>query len=171
MSRTLPGQGSATVAKVATRPAYLLRLALENGSPAVDMLAATWDSTITWNSETWIASGIEVKNLTRSACTIEFPLGENEPWLAPINVGGTRGRSIQIYQHYTDTTASPQAWAVLMFTGVMDMATITDKITVTAQEKSRATSFPPESVDQPKFTHFLTSGSVIVWGGGTITVR
>jgi hypothetical protein len=171
MSRTLPGQGSATVAKAATRPAYLVRLALENGSPSVDMLASTWDSTISWNAETWIASGVEVKNLTRSGCTIEFPLGENDPWLAPINAGGTRGRSVQIYQHYTDTTASPQAWAVLMFTGVLDSAVMGDKITVSALEKSRSTSFPPETVDQPKFKHLLTPGTVIVWGGGTITVR
>jgi hypothetical protein len=171
MSRILPGQGSATIAKAATRPAYLVRLALENGSPSVDMLAATWDSTISWNAETWIASGIEVKNLTRAAVSLEFPIGENDPWLAPILAGGTRGRSVQIYQHYTDTTASPQAWAVLMFTGIMDGASITNSIMVSAMEKSTVTTFPPESVDQPKFNYLLTSGTIIIWGGGTITVR
>jgi hypothetical protein len=169
--RFLPGEGSATVAKAATRPAYLLRLAFENESPQTDMLACTWDADISWNAETWSASGVEVKNLARAAATLEFPIGENDPWLTPIMAGGTRGRAIQIYQHYTDLTASPQAWAVLMFTGVMDSAVITDKIRVSAMEKARATSFPPESIDQPKFNHFLTSGSIIVWGGGTLTVR
>jgi hypothetical protein len=171
MSRSLPAPIGTAIVKAATRPAYLLRLALENGSPATDMLAATWDSDILWNGETWSASGIEVKNLSRTACTIEFPLGENDPWAAVIRASGVLNRAVSIYQHYTDLAESPQAGAELMFTGVMDQAVWSDKITVPALEKSRVTSFPPESVDQPKFNYFLTSGAVIVWGGGVLTVR
>ena len=171
MSRSLDAPIGTAIVKAATRPAYLLRLAFENGSPAADMLAATWDSDISWNGETWSASGIEVKNLSRAACTIEFPLGENDPWAAVIRSGGVLNRSVMIYQHYTDLSASPQAGAELMFTGILDQAVWSDKIVVPAMEKSRVTSFPPESIDQPKFNYLLTSGTVIVWGGGILTVR
>jgi len=171
MSRTLAAPIGTATAKAATRPAYLLRLALENGSPAVDMLAATWSDDISWNGETWSASGIEVKNLTRAACSIEFPLGENDTWSSVIKAGGVRNRAVSIYLHYTDETQSPQANAELIFTGIMDTVAWTDKIVVSAKEKSRVIGFPPESVDDPKFTYLLTSGRVIVWGGGVITVR
>ena len=173
MSRTLPAPVTAAIAKAATRPAYLLHILFtaDGASPTIERRAATWDSAINWNGQTWAASGIDVKNLSRSACNIEFPLGESDPWLALILANGVRGFTVNIYQHYTDLAESPQAGAVLMFTGIMDASVFTDKIIVSAQEKSRVTSFPPESVDQPKFNYLLTSGSVIVWGGGILTVR
>jgi hypothetical protein len=140
-------------------------------SPTIERRAATWDSDIPYGGETYIASGIEVRSLSRTACTIEFPLGENDPWADLIKDNGVLGFAVTIYQHYTDLTASPQAGAELMFTGIMDQAVWVDKITVPAQEKSRVTSFPPESVDQPKFNYLIPSGTVIVWGGGILTAR
>ena len=173
MSRPLPTTVTTAIAKNATRPAYLLHISFTavGASPTIERRAATWDSDIAWNGETWAASGIDVKNLSRTACQIEFPLGENDPWLDLILANGVRGFAVNIYQHYTDLSESPQAGAVLMFTGIMDQSVWTDKIVVSAQEKSRVTSFPPESIDQPKFKHLLTSGAVIVWGGGILTVR
>ena len=136
-----------------------------------EMRAATWDTDITWSAEVWSASGIKVSNLSPVACTLEFPTGEDDPWLALVMADGVRGREVKIYQHYTDETASPQADAVLMFTGIMDEATITDKIRVSVLEKSRTISFPPESVEQPKFNYLLKSGTVIPFNGKTIVVR
>ncbi|GAG29433.1 unnamed protein product [marine sediment metagenome] len=131
--------------------------------------AATWADNISWDGETWEASGIEVRNLTSKGVTLEFPLAD---WKALIRADGTGGRSISIYEHYTDITASPQtADAVLMFSGVMDAAAWTDKIVVSAVEKSRVTSFPPESVEAPKFTYLLKSGQRIMWVGDTVVVR
>ena len=173
MSRNLPATVSTAIAKAATRPAFLVHLLFTatGASPTIERRAATWDSDIPWNGEIWSASGIEVKNLSRTACTIEFPLGENDPWADLIRDNGVLGFAVSIYQHYTDLAESPQTGAELVFIGEMDDAIWTDKITVPAQEKSRVTSFPPESVDQPKFNYLLASGTVIVWGGGILTVR
>ena len=169
--RTLPTTVTTSITQDATRPAYLLRLGFSNSSPMTETLAATWDSNIIWNGETWLASGVQVKNLTRTSVSLEFPLGENDPWLDIIKVSGTRGRSIKIYQHYTDLTASPQAGAVFMFTGIMDQESMEGSIKVSAQEKSRVTSFPPESVGPDKFNFLLKSGEVIDWNGTTLKVR
>jgi len=171
MSRTLPATVSTAIAKDATRPAYLLRLGFSAASPIGETLAATWGSNISWNGETWLASGIEVRNLNRAAATLEFPLGASDPWLALVTSAGVRGRSVQIYEHYTDTTQSPQTGAVLLFTGIMDDAVMSDSIVVRANEKSRATSFPPEVVGPPKFTYLLKPGDTIEWSGVTIVVR
>ncbi len=164
--RTLPTTVSTAIDKAATRPAYLIRIGF-----ATEKRAATWDSNISWNAETWTASGIEVKNLSRIAAILEFPLGVNDPWLALFHAENARGIAINIYQHYTDLTSSPQADAVLMFTGIMDEAVMTDKIRVSVQEKSRVIAFPPDSVGPPKFTHLLKSGTTITWSGDTIKVR
>ncbi|MCH8844545.1 MAG: hypothetical protein IID61_16415 [SAR324 cluster bacterium] len=127
---------------------------------------------IDWNSETWIDSGIEVFNLTRTAGSIEFPLSTDDPWLSLILNEGTRGRSISIYEHYTDLTVSPQvADAVLIFTGVMDEPVFTDVIKLSIIESSQAKTFPPDSVDTPVFTHLLQHGDRIDWGIDTIVVN
>ena len=171
MSRTLPGTVSGAIVKAATRPAYLLRFSFSSASPMVETLVATWDSNISWNGETWLASGVEVKNLSRTAASITMPTGTADPWLAILAADGFRGRQVQIYMHYTDLTASPQAGAVLVFTGIMNEANITDKISLSVQEKSRAISFPPESMGPPKFNYFLQSGTTIEWAGKTVVVR
>ena len=171
MSRSLSTTIATAIAKDATRPVFLVRLDISADSPMTEMRAATWDTDIPWNGEVWSASGIRVRNLSRLACTLEFPTGEDDPWLALVMADGVRGREVNIYQHYTDDTVSPQSDAELIFTGIMDEVTITNKIVVSVLEKSRTITFPPESVEQPKFNYLLQSGTVIAFNGKTIVVR
>ena len=171
MSRTLPATVSTAIAKAATRPAWLLRFSVSTASPIGETLAATWDSNISWNGETWLASGVEVRNLTRTRATVELPLGSGDPWLNLINTQGLRGKQLQIYEHYTDETQSPQAGAVLMFTGIMDTVTMANKATVQVVEISQAIQYPLESVTTDKFTFLLKTGTSIEWSGDTIVVR
>lgn len=167
MTRTVSSAISTATGKAATRPVYLLRLGF-----SAEVKAATWDSDISWNSETWILSGIEVKNLTRTGGIIELPLTTDDPWLSLILNEGTRGRSVSIYSHYTDVSVSPVAAdAVLIFTGVMDEPEFTNVIKLSVIESSRAKAFPPGSVDQPTFTHLLDPGDRIDWGVDTILVK
>jgi len=166
MSRTTNTTILTAIAKDATRPAYLIRIGF-----ATEKRAATWDSDISFNGETWTASGIEVGNLSRASVSLDFPLGDGDPWMALFHAENARGIVVNIYQHYTDLTSSPQTGAILMFTGIMDEAVMTDKIKVSVQEKSRVISFPPDSVGPPKFTHFLQSGTTITWAGDTLKVR
>ena len=171
MSRLDSTTITTAIAKDDTIPAFLLEMAISADSPMTTMRAATWDTDIPWNGETWTASGILVKNISRTACTLEFPLGADDPWLAIIMDDGLRGREVSIYQHYTDETSSPQTDAVLIFTGIMDDVVLSDRARVSVQEKSRTITFPPESVEQPKFNYLLPSGTVITFDGKQILVR
>ena len=166
MSRTLSATLSTATSKTATRPVYLLRMGF-----ASEVRAATWGSAITWNSESWIASGAEVDNLDKSGARLRFPIGESDPWMALILNEGTRGRSLQIYTHYTDATASPQADAELVFTGLMDEATITDSITVTAIESAENKGFPSGEIGPPNMNYLPESGTTIAWGTDTLVVE
>jgi len=164
--RSLSPTVAAASKKDATQPIYLLRLGF-----SADIEAATWDQDISWDGQTWIASGIEVKNLTLTGGSIEFPLSTDDIWLGLILDEGTRDRSVDIYAHYTDAALSPQTDADLIFTGVLDEPVFTDKIRCTVIESSQAKKFPPDSIDIDVFTHLLPSGTRIDWQGETIVVN
>lgn len=166
MSRTLPTTVTAAIASDATRPIYLVEMAFD-----VTSRAATWDTGINWGGYAWAASGIQIKGLSASGARMVMPTGEDDPWLALVLNEGTRDRAINIYEHHTDATSSPQSDAVLVFTGIMDAVSIADKITVTLIESSRSKTFPALSVDQPTFTYLMTSGDTIVWGSDVIMVN
>ena len=81
MSRTLQATVQTAIGKNATRPAYLLKLGLSDASPISTTYATTWDSNIVWGGDTYLASGIEVRNLTSTGCLVEFPNGSSDPGL------------------------------------------------------------------------------------------
>ena len=165
MSRTLPTTVSSAIAKATTKPVYLIHMGFNS-----IVRAATWDASILWDGVTWAASGVEIKGLNAGGARMHMPTGAADPWLGLVLNDGTRNRTISIYEWHEDTTASPQTDAVLIFVGIMDETTITDKITITLIESSRAKSFPALTIDQPVFTHLMTSGDTINWGADVITV-
>lgn len=166
MSRTLPTTVSAAIASDATRPIYLVEFGFDT-----TQRAATWDSNITWNGQTWSASGVSVSRLTPRDCTVKLPTGEDDGWLALVMSDGVRGRTISIYEHHYDAASSPQTDAVLVFIGIMDSVTIGDNIELRVLESSRAKTFPPGSIDEPTFTHLLKPGTEIAWGNDKIKVN
>ena len=163
MSRTLPATVSSAIAKATTKPVYLVQMGFNSLA-----WVATWDASILWNGVTWAASGVEIKGLNAGGARMHMPT--SDLWLGLVLNDGTRNRPISIYEWHEDTTASPQTDAVLIFVGIMDETTITDKITITLIESSRAKSFPALTIDQPVFTHLMTSGDTINWGADVITV-
>ena len=165
MSRTLSSTISSAITATATRPIYLVEMGFDTVTRV-----ATWDSLISWGGYSWSASGVSVKGLNSSGTRLMLPNGADDPWLSLVLNQGTRDRTISIWEHHRDESSSPQEDAVLVFTGIMDEASITDKIMVSVLDTSRAKTFPVDSVDQPKFTHLMTSGDTIVWGNKTITV-
>jgi hypothetical protein len=167
MSRTLSSTVSTAITQNPTKPVYLLRIGF-----SLESLACTWGSNISWNSENWVASGIEVKNLTARGATLEFPNGEDDAWLALILNESTRDRPISIYEFHTDYSTSPHGTdAVLVFTGIMDEAEITENIKVTVIESSQARQFPPDSIGPPVFNFLPVAGTRIVWGDDVIEVK
>ena len=166
MPRTLPVPVAGAIVKDATTPVYLLEMGFSS-----TVRAATWDTAISWNGLNWIASGIEVANLSDTQARLKFPNGKADPWLALVLNEGVRGRSISIYEHHTDLASSPQTGAVLLFTGIMDELSITQDISLTIIESSQAKTFPPTSIDRPIYNYLLTTGLVLVWGPDKIVVN
>jgi hypothetical protein len=166
MSRPLPTTVSAAITADATRPVYLIEFGFDT-----TQRAATWDADITWNGQTWSASGVQVTRLTSKDCSVKLPAGADDGWLALVMSDGVRGRTINIYEHHYDSASSPQTDAVLVFSGIMDDAQIGSEISLRVLESSRAKTFPPTSMDEPTFTHLLTPGTTIKWGTDTIKVN
>lgn len=167
--RTIPSTLTTAIAKDVTQPVYLIRASF--GNPPDEYRFATWAAAITWNGEPWIASGAKVSNLSPAGAVLQLPNGTSDPWLALILNNPIRNLPISIYEHYTDTAASPQADAVLIFTGIMDQAVIDKQIKITVLESSQARSFPADSIDRPIFNHLLNSGDTINWGSDTVIVN
>ena len=167
MSRTLPTTVASAVQLTATQPKYLLDLAFSSGT----VYAATWGADVSYNGQTYVSSGLEVSRLNDSSATLKFPNGTSDPWLSLVLNDGTRGVAISIYSHQYDATASPQSDAVLVFTGIMDEADISDEdVTVKVIAASAAKRVPPTPIDQPTFTYLPQAGTVISWGNDKLTV-
>jgi hypothetical protein len=164
MTRTVSSTTSAAVAQDVTKPVYLIRMGW-----VTEVRSATWAENISWDSETWTASGLSVKGLDSDGGTLMMPLGDDDPWLDLVVDENQRNRTIQVYEHQTDYTASPVVSdATLIFEGFMDQATIGDEIQVTLIENKKHKSFPPTSIDRPIYNWLLTTGTKIVWRGGII---
>jgi hypothetical protein len=166
MSRTLSATISSAISSQATRPIYLIEMGF-----STTVRAATWDQDITWGGYSWVASGITLSNLSANGTRMEFPTGTSDPWLALALNEGTRNTTVSIYEHHYDATASPQTDAVLVFTGIMDEVTLSDRMSVSVIESSASKAFPAQSVDLPTFSYLMTPGDQIVWGNQTITVN
>ena len=167
MTRTVSATISIAVAQETTRPIYLIRMGW-----ATPVLVATWDQTITWNAETWVASGLTVSNLSGSGGTLDMPNGDTDPWLALVMGEIPRNRTIQIYEHHTNYTVSPAVSdAVEIFAGYMDETTIGNSIRMNLIESATKKGFPPTSIDRPTYTYLLPSGLRIQWGNDVVTVQ
>ena len=166
MTRTVSATITTAIAQETTRPIYLIRMGW-----ATPVLAATFDQTITWNSETWVSSGLAVSNLTGSGGILEMPNGDSDPWLALVMSEIPRTRTIQIYEHQTNYTASPVVSdAVEIFAGVMDQAVIGSSISVSLIESATKKGFPPGSIDRLTYTWLLSSGTRLQWGADVVIV-
>jgi len=161
MSRTLPATVDSAVDSDQPRPVYLVQMGLTTTTRA-----ATWDQSIVWNGLTWASSGIEITNISASGARLKISFGDNDGWLSRVlDVDkGVRGRQILIYEHHTDTTASPQTDAVLVFSGIMDDVSVADDISITCIDDSQVKGFPPTAIDRPKYNFLLEPGDRIRWG-------
>lgn len=167
MSRTLSATVSAAVAEETTQPVYLIDMAWDT-----PVKAATWDTNISWNGDTWIASGLHVTGLSANGGSLIMPKGDSDPWLALVMGEIPRNRTISVYEYHTDFTVSPNVSdAQLLFSGYMDGAVIGTSIRVTLIESAIKKAFPPTDIDRPIYTHLLSSGTVLRYGNDVVTVQ
>lgn len=168
MTRTVSGIIAAAVAQDTTTPVYLIRMAW-----AVEQRIATWDTNISWNSETWTASGASVKkDLSAERGTLNLPNGDGDPWLNLVQTEIARNRVVQIYEYHTSTASPAGSDAELLFDGRMDGSTVTRRgITINVIEGRTNKGFPPTSIGPPVYTHLLPVGTRLFWGPDVITVN
>ena len=166
MTRSTSSTVSTAVALNPTKPIYLIRMGF-----SVEQRIATWNASISWNSETWAASGAAVSSLNGSTGMIELPLDDSEAWLALVLNEAPAGKTITIYEHHTDTSASPVASdAVSIFVGIMDEMQIDNRIKIQLLESSNAKGFPFTSIDRPTYNYLPQSGTRITWGTDYVVV-
>lgn len=153
-----------------TRPIGLIRMAW-----ATERRVATWDQDISWNSEVWSASGAFIDGpIGPDGGVLVLPNGDGDPWLNLEHTEIARGRAIEVYAHYTDFDASPQAAdAEMIFKGIMDEANVTraGAIEIQLLESRQAKVFPASSILPGTYNHLLPKGMHLQWGDQVIVVN
>lgn len=172
MSKTVSGIIDAAVSQKTTTPVYLIDMGWDIASPDVTRRIATWDTDITWNSQTWTASGATVKGLSVERGRLILPNGDGDPWLALVNGQLARDRDIDIYEHHT-STASPQGSdAVLLFSGRMDGVVIDGlKISINLLNGRANKAFPQGGLNPPTYNYLLPVGTKLYFNNEIVTVN
>ena len=168
MTRSLSATSIAATNLDHTRPIYLIRMAW-----ATPRLVATWGANISWNAETWTASGAEIQGVNANGGRLELPMGDADPWLGLVQSEIARGRAIIVYEYHTNFGVSPYASdAEAVFSGVMDDAEISyNKIRIGLIESATNKSFPPTSIGPTTYNWLLPKGTRLFWGPDIVTVE
>jgi len=167
MTRTVSSIISAAVAQDITTPVYLIYMAWDT-----PVRIAVWDQNITWNSQTWTASGAGIKSLSADRGTLTLPNGDGDPWLALVNSEVPLDRVIEIYEHHTSTGSPAGSDAVLVFSGRMDGATIAGvEISINLVEGRTNKGFPASSIGPPTYNFLLPKGTKLYWINDVLTVN
>ena len=172
MSRSVSAVTSVALAQDTTRPIYLIRMGWTAASPDVTRRIATWDTDLSWNSETWTASGAEVSSLSPGGGTLQLPNGDADPWLSLVTTQIPRGRAIDIYEYHTSWGSPSGSDAEHIFSGLMDDCEITpSKITIGFIDGLLNKVFPVTSIDPTVYTHLLATGQRLYWGPDIVMVE
>jgi len=168
MTRTVSAVVAAAVAQHATKPVYLIWMDWDAASPTPPYRVATWDTNISWNSQTWVASGAQVDGLDISGGTLRLPM--DGPWLSLVMGQVPRERDIEIYEYHTSTASPSGSDAELVFAGMMDEASITNQgIRINLIEGRRNKVFPPTDIGPSTYNYLLPKGTRLFWGGDVVT--
>lgn len=172
MTKTVSAIISAAVSQKTTTPVYLIDMGWDIASPDVTRRIATWDTDITWNSQTWTASGAAVKNLSVERGRLILPNGDGDPWLALVNSQVARDRNIDIYEHHTSTASPSGSDAVLLFSGRMDGAVIDGiNISINLLEGRANKAFPPSVLQIGTYNYLLPVGTKLYFKDEILTVN
>jgi hypothetical protein len=172
MTRTVSAVVSAAVAQDATQPIYLIRMGWALSSPDVNRRIATWAADITWNSETWSASGADVRSLSPAGGTLLLPNGDTDPWLGLVSTEVARGRTIDIYEYHTSTASPAGSDATQLFSGLMDAVDITPvDIVISFIDNLLNKRFPPTSITPSVYTELLSAGQRLYWGPDVVMIE
>lgn len=173
MSRTLSTVSTNATNQDATRPIYLIEIEnWSNTSPLTTTRICTWDTNISWNSQTWVASGAQIDRIGISGGTLELPNGDSDPWLAIVGNYGTRDITVTVYEHHTYTGSPMGSDATQVFSGIMDGDELTESgFQISLVEGKRNKGFPPTSINRSEYSYLLPKGTRIFWGPDIVNVN
>jgi len=134
---------------------------------------ATYDANISWDSQTWTASGAECQSISPQGGTLLLPIGTGLPWVGLCKDEKARNRAILVYEYHTDFEASPRVSdATQVFAGTMDDVSATLKgVRITLREGRKHKKFPPGNIEPPTYNFLLATGQRLFWGPDVITVE
>ena len=172
MTRTVAATTTAAVAQETTQPVYLIRMGWDVQSPDVERRVATWDTDISWNSETWTASGAKIQSINARGGSLMLPNGDADPWLDLLVNQGCRGKTLQIYEYQTSTGSPAGSNAEELFQGTMDASQITNKaIKITFISSLLSKTFPHTTINNDDYPYLLSTGARLYWGPDVIRVH
>lgn len=172
MTRTVAASTTVAVGQETTQPIYLIRMGWDVQSPDVERRVATWDTDISWNSETWTASGAKIQSINPSGGNLVLPNGDGDPWLDLIVNQGQRGKTLQVYEYQTSWGSPAGSNAEELFLGTMDASQITKNgIRITFVSALLNKSFPHTTITNEEYPYLLTTGARIYWGPDVIRVQ
>jgi hypothetical protein len=174
MTRDTSSDTQTAVAQKVTTPPLLIFM--DWASP---LRVATWDSDITWNAQTWIASGVRGENINSTGGQLILPNDTDFSVSPQVNFWLDRiaedplDLAVQVYQYNINKTVSP--WisdAEEIFNGIMDRSEVTLRgIRIRLVESRQAKAFPPTSIEPPVYNWLLDIGDRLHWGTDIITVN
>lgn len=162
--RALSGATLSEIVKPITRPINLIEIVFA----AVTYRLST-GPTVTWNAQTWIASGAKVENLQSLVGgamdgRISLPNTDNAA-SALVLVDGVADRVCRIYQLYGDGPYSVGD-EIKLFEGVCDNAEIDlDRVVINITTERRLSETAPRIYFEAFCTRLPPAGTVISWGG------
>jgi len=172
MTRTVSAVLAAAVAQHATTPRYLIYMAWDAASPTPLYRIATWDQNISWNAQTWTASGASIQGLDANGGTLHLPVGSTDPWLSLVMGQIPRDRAIEVYEYHTSTGSPSGSDAEMVFAGFMDEAVITSSgIRISLIEGRTNKGFPPTSIGPSTYNWLIPKGQRLFWGPDIVTVE
>jgi hypothetical protein len=174
MTRSTSSDTQTAVAQNVTTPPLLIYMEWSS-----TLRIATWDTDITWNSQTWTKSGARGENINTAGGTLIVPNDTDFSVSPHVNFWLDRiaedplDRAIQIYQYNINKTVSPWVGAAEeIFNGIMDRAEVrVNGIRISLIESRQVKKFPPSSIEPPTYNWLLDVGDRLFWGDDIVTVN
>ena len=166
MARTLTAAQATEVAKtVGARPGYLVELGF-----ASTLRLTSFESTVTWNSQSWVASGVRVSGITHGAGSAQqarITLPDTDgAYFAVVRADGLDDRTAKIWSVHGGPASYALTDPVQLFDGYMDGAPeMAERITISLTTQGNRTMFTPRNRIAPQLFNYLPAhGEKRRWG-------
>ncbi len=172
MSRSPTAGQAAELAKtVGARPGYLVELGFDTV-----LRMTSFESSVTWNSQTWTAEGISVSGIKhegRSGQTARITLPDGAgAYFAVIRADGLDDRTAKIWSVHGGPASYDPSDPIQLFDGYMDGAPeLGERVVINLTTQGNRVQWTPNMRIEPGVFNWLPPpGSRYSWNGSTWTI-